>query len=141
MIRTSILVAAFAGVACFAQAQDRPQVQELDTNGDGVVTKSEFFSAVSPELAGARDVLFRDRDRNGDGVLSEADTQRRRSTPQPRSAGAARAPVRDADRDGDGAVSLQEFTRALPAGLKPFAAVMFPKHDTDGDGLVSGPEL
>lgn len=101
-------------------------LQELDTNGDGEIAKSEIDAR--------RAEAFAKSDTNGDGVITPAEFE---------AAAEARKAEREArrreamfsrlDTDGDGAVSEAEFTTR--------EMKMFERADADGDGVITAEEL
>ena len=132
MIRTLVtaLAATLALGAASAQQMDTAKAVErlraADANGDGALTKAEF--------ATYRAQQFQRLDRDGDGYLTDADTQQLKRF-------ASRMPpgmepgqmIARFDADGDGKVSEAEFANGpTPA----FDAV-----DANGDGVATKAEF
>lgn len=123
-----------AGLPLIATAQDGPDgpprgeriMEELDTNGDGQIAKSE----VEAKRASA----FAEADANGDGAVSQSEfsafTEAKR---EEKRAEREAAMFSRLDTDGDGVVSDAEFnTREMK---------MFERVDADGDGVISEEEM
>lgn len=105
-----------------AQAGDPYDLMmSADANSDGRVSRDELIAS--------RGEMFAKLDRNGDGVLSDADL--RRMPPRLASKHKARIDqiIKDFDADGSGDVAKQEFAD----GPTPF----FDKADANGDGFVT----
>ena len=132
MIRTLVtaLAATLVLGAASAQQMDTAKAVErlraADANGDGALTKAEF--------ATYRAQQFQRLDRDGDGYLTDADTQQLKRF-------ASRMPpgmepgqmIARFDADGDGKVSEAEFANGpTPA----FDAV-----DANGDGVATKAEF
>lgn len=95
---------------------DRNYGGSYDRNGDGVISRDEF-------QGDARE--FERRDRNHDGVLSQADRSYGNEN-----AGGRR--FRGMDSNGDGIITRNEWRGNDNS---------FRKHDRNGDGVISGDEL
>lgn len=105
--------------------------QELDADGDGVVTAEEL-SAAGPGAA------FAEADANGDGVLEGDElTAFRAAQERLREERRQQRMVERLDSDGDGKLSLEE----IEAGNKRGPQQMFDRLDADGNGEVSLEEL
>src|SRR5437879_4890694 len=126
MIRDVCISAVAVGMlaaANFASAQQakpkRPDAaalfSQLDTNGDGVITKEEFKAGIAKlraatggAPAGGRpsvdDVLFRALDLNGDGKISAEELSR------------AAESLKKLDLNGDGFITRDELMAAAAAG-------------------------
>lgn len=141
------------GLAATADAQARIRFQNMDTNGDGVITRDEWRGS---------DRAFRNQDWNGDGVLS-GDEVRIGARRQPREVvgtsgrqdrftmldtnGDGRisrdewrgnANVFNAlDANGDGALTRQEALGTTTAGTNPGADDAFARIDANRDGAIS----
>jgi EF hand domain-containing protein len=145
-LATSVLaLIAISGHGLFAadagQARDRDQAKAagrrpqmearfraMDTDGDGVVTRSEWRGT---------DAAFRQQDVNQDGVLSGTEVQAATTAPvQPRIVDPSRADVLNArfsrlDVNNDGRLVRDEWTAA---------AAGFDRADVDHDGIVTRAE-
>jgi len=134
------LIAATAGLTLLgalpiiATAQDGPDrpapgeriMEELDTNGDGQIAKSE--------IEAKRASAFAEADANGDGALSQAEftafTEAKRAERRAKREAEMFARL---DTDGDGMVTAAEFnTREMK---------MFDRVDANGDGVVTQDEM
>jgi len=116
-----------AGPGRFGGAEARgprpPRIEEIDTDGDGAVSRSE--AEAMPMYSEER---FYQLDANNDGFITEDERPERRDRGQ-------RPPrFEEIDTDGDGAWSVAEV-----AGLPPFISDRFGELDADGDGLRGGP--
>ena len=126
----SLSVAISAGTSTGAWAQQAPTVAKsaghafakLDTNGDGVISRSE--AAAKPKLAEHFDEI----DTNKDGVLSRDELK----AAHKKHAGAKFAKL---DTDQDGRLSRSE-AEAAPRLAKHFDSI-----DTNHDGYISRDEL
>ncbi|HEU4600947.1 MAG TPA: EF-hand domain-containing protein [Steroidobacteraceae bacterium] len=128
-IATTTLVLAFAAAAHAGDASPMHRhhggmLEAADTDKDGTVTRDEFLAW--------RTQQFNHMDRNGDGVIDDADRQ---MTDQKREAMKARGEqMREKlDANGDGKITKDEFVNA--------PAPMFDKADTDGNGVLDAKEL
>ena len=110
----------------------RPDViRQADANADGKVT----FDELSAARPGITREAFDRMDRNGDGVLSEADRPQR--GPQQRRGGQFREKLLQADDDKNGQVTFEEAQAAVP-GLTREA---FDRLDTNGDGVITRADM
>jgi Ca2+-binding EF-hand superfamily protein len=110
----------------FAQATQPARHARIDTNGDGVIDRSE--AAANPKMAEHFDRL----DANRDGRITAEER------PQHGGKGgrdAARARMAELDTNKDGRFSRDELAGKARA-LQNFAAI-----DTDNDGLLSREEM
>jgi len=125
MVRTLLAIGlmALAAPACAAAPAARDpyaMMERADTDSDGRVSRAEATAA-------RRDLFLR-ADRNGDRVLDDNDSSRRRRIRE------ALEQVRaGADGNGDGVVTEAEFMAA------PMAA--FDRADADRDGYVTRTEI
>jgi len=132
MIRTLVtaLAATLVLGAASAQQMDTAKAVErlraADANGDGALTKAEF--------ATYRAQQFQRLDRDGDGYLTDADTQQlKRFASRMPSGMEPGQMIARFDADGDGKVSEAEFANGpTPA----FDAV-----DANGDGVATKAEF
>lgn len=127
-------------------------IDRLDTNADSYVDIDEFLDARLARL----DKTFDRRDADGDGLLSEAEADRRRPRPNQELTlreeviQCVRETVADwegphavedrfdnVDTNGDGYIDLAELSAALEAR----AYVLFERIDANGDGLISLEEV
>lgn len=99
--------------------QQRPSFEQLDANGDGMVTLEEMQNSAQAK--------FNESDTNGDGQLSvdelTAAAERERSRMIERL-------MEKKDTNGDGMLSLEEMA-------PPNAGRLFERADADGDGAIS----
>jgi Ca2+-binding EF-hand superfamily protein len=99
----------------FANTHDlEAEARRLDTNRDGRITRDEWRGSYD---------TFQQLDRNGDGVLSQADRGDRNRTGQR---------FNGLDRNGDGRVTRSEWRGNDTS---------FRQHDRNNDGVLSGNEL
>ncbi|HEO69704.1 MAG TPA: hypothetical protein ENN80_00455, partial [Candidatus Hydrogenedentes bacterium] len=100
-------------------------LREADFDNDGIVTTRELGVLVPELTMGA----FNRLDRNGDGVLSEADLPPAHVDPAQR----LMRLLREADADHDGVVTYAELQGFMPGvSEEQFAGL-----DTNGDGILS----
>ena len=123
-------------------------VAELDTDGDGYVSKAEFVAArpsdVSEDQAAT---LFDSFDSEGSGSLSvdalteamSAQRSERAGGPPPREGDDELASrLSELDTDGDGLVSKAEFVAGRPSDVsEDQAGTLFDSFDTEGAGSLS----
>ncbi|ATF19100.1 EF-hand domain-containing protein [Phaeobacter gallaeciensis] len=102
----------------------RMSFEEMDTNGDGQVTKAE--------MKGLREARFATADANGDGKLTLAEME---AAAQARAKTRAAAMLERMDADKDGALSLDELPKPRRAGK------MFDRVDANDDGAISKEEF
>ena len=102
--------------------------EQVDANGDGVLTAQEF--------ADHRANMFAKRDQNSDGILT-ADEMKTASLKKASAQIDARIArlIKQRDANGDGAISLAE----LPGEVR--FEKMIARLDTDGDGAISKDEM
>jgi hypothetical protein len=118
----------FLGLSVTAEAQPNRQIrfQQLDLNGDGVITRDEWRG---------NDRSFRNQDWNGDGVLSGIELRigARRPAREPGVAGTSGRQDRftDLDRNGDGRLTRNEWVGS---------GGVFDALDANGDGVVTRAE-
>ncbi|QFT80159.1 EF hand [Roseovarius sp. THAF27] len=121
---TIALGGAVQGVAASGEGKGpRHSFEDLDTNGDGQITKGEMQARMKER--------FDEADTDGDGVMSLEEMQARG---QERAAKRAAKMIERLDSDGDGGVSFEE-AQARRGGK------MFDRADTDGDGAISQAEF
>jgi len=120
-IATALLLA--SGLA-LAQARDGAALEHADADHDGKVTRQEYINARAEQFARL--------DRNGDGVLDDADSRQGGNATDrgQRAAAAVRGRI---DANGDGKITKEEFTNA--------PTVLFDKFDADKNGELDAKEL
>ncbi|MGR9138644.1 EF-hand domain-containing protein (plasmid) [Rhizobium leguminosarum] len=125
-------------------------VAQLDSDGDGYVSKAEFVAArpsdVSEDQAGT---LFDSFDGEGSGSLSvDALTEAMSAQQSERAEGPPPPPpsddddlaslLSDLDTDGDGLVSKAEFVASRPSDVsEEQAGTLFDSFDSEGSGSLS----
>ncbi|WSG76942.1 EF-hand domain-containing protein (plasmid) [Rhizobium beringeri] len=125
-------------------------VAQLDSDGDGYVSKAEFVAArpsdVSEDQAGT---LFDSFDSEGSGSLSvDALTEAMSAQQSERAEGPPPPPpsddddlaslLSDLDTDGDGLVSKAEFVAGRPSDVsEEQAGTLFDSFDSEGSGSLS----
>jgi Ca2+-binding EF-hand superfamily protein len=96
-------------------------IAEMDTNGDGSVTKAEAQAF--------RDAKFADADTNGDGAI----------TPKEMATAARLMKFKMLDKNGDGTVTQEEF---LTSDMGPHrGGKRFWRMDKDGSGRIEAAEM
>ncbi len=118
-------IAILLGSAANAQSR-RQMIQDLDSNGDGMIQFSELQSF--------RARAFDQFDTNGNGIAdpSELSALEERAASSGR-AGSVSFDPSAADRNGDGTITRQEFASYIPQRTL--------NADRDGDGALSRSEL
>jgi hypothetical protein len=132
MIRTSLIFASALALGTAASAQQGPggmQRPNLDTNGDGMVTRAEAEAAAND--------MFGRMDRNNDGRLDQTDRGGMGGGGAGAGPGAGGGQgggrmLQMLDGNGDGAVTREEFSAAM---LQRHARM-----DSNSDGSVSAAE-
>ncbi|ANL37853.1 MULTISPECIES: EF-hand domain-containing protein [Rhizobium] len=124
-------------------------VSQLDTDGDGYVSKAEFVAArpsdVTEDQAGT---LFDSFDSEGTGSLSVDALAEAMSAQQSERAGGPPPPpadddelssmLSDLDTDGDGLISKAEFVAGRPSDVtEDQAGTLFDSFDSEGAGSLS----
>ena len=111
--------------------------RKMDLDGDGNISKEEFFSGPRLEKlpADKREIIFNRLDRNSDGVLSREEIREMRRNAEER----ARREFRDLDKDGSGGLSFEEFSAGDLFGKLPEEKrrQIFKRMDTDGSGEIT----
>lgn len=123
-IAASIAAFAFSATPALAQGFDRDRMsfEQMDSNGDGRVTREE--------LRAAREQMFAKRDRNRDGYLDKADLPKRAA----RRMGDRGAELRERiDSNGDGRISKEEFVNG--------DTLLFDMADKNSDGELDAEEI
>lgn len=121
MMKSLIALAGVLSLATAAAAQD---VEQIDSNHDGQVTRAEF--------AAARTANFARLDRNGDGVVSAADIPAIARF-KPGIQKIFQNFITNADTNGDGMVTRAELANApMP---------VFDRADANHDGVIDRTEM
>ena len=130
------LALSLAGVSASAVAQEGPgrgdrmargekMVEQLDTNGDGAVSKAEVDASRAAAFAAA--------DTNGDGGVSQAEVLAYQEAQRAERRAAREAEMfARADTNGDGVLGPDEFG--------PRVDRMFEALDKDDDGMITAEE-
>ena len=119
-------------LAAGSDATDRPDgprhsFEELDANGDGLITSDEMQAHMQARFATA--------DTDGDGKLTRQELSAKMEARQSqRRARHLDKMISRRDADGDGALSIEEMRSGR-------AEHMFAKVDADGDGALSKAEF
>ncbi|MGR9227881.1 EF-hand domain-containing protein [Rhizobium leguminosarum] len=149
----SLTMNGLAGQSGSSEQQDGGadmDVAQLDSDGDGYVSKAEFVAArpsdVSEDQAGT---LFDSFDSEGSGSLSvDALTEAMSAQQSERAEGPPPPPpsddddlaslLSDLDTDGDGLVSKAEFVAGRPSDVsEEQAGTLFDSFDSEGSGSLS----
>ena len=119
---TAVLL--FSSCAALAQSREGGALEFADANKDGKVTRQEYIDA--------RAAQFARMDRNGDGVVDDADSRERaeQSAMAKRMANAMRGRI---DANSDGKISKDEFVNA--------PTMLFDRFDADKNGELDAREL
>ncbi len=136
-LMTSLTLAILAGAATQGVAAGdgammphhgpRHSFEELDANGDGMLTRAEMAVHMQARFAQA--------DADGDGKLSREELSARMESEQKkRRTWMLDRMIQQHDANGDGALSPEEMRSGR-------AAKMFAELDADGDGAVSQTEF
>jgi Ca2+-binding EF-hand superfamily protein len=120
-IATVLLISSSAALG---QSRDGGAIEQADANKDGKVTRQEYIDA--------RAAQFARMDRNGDGVVDDADSRERadQSFLGKRAAAAMRGRI---DANSDGKISKDEFVKA--------PTTMFDRFDADKNSELDAKEL
>lgn len=130
----TLLVAALAVVTSTVVLADwgRPDFSSLDSNGDGVVSLSEFEAGAPKPPTPAE--IFSRIDSDGDGSLTEAEFEG-----EGRGGRGHRGPG-FMDEDDDGLISQEEFVNNAPPRARNPAS-LFERIDANADGYLDPEEL
>ena len=114
----------FSSYVALAQSREGDALEQADANKDGKVTRQEYIDA--------RAAQFARMDRNGDGVVDDADSRERadQSAVGKRVAAAMRGRI---DTNSDGKISKDEFLDS--------PTMLFDKFDADKNGELDPKEL
>ncbi|MBE1283951.1 MAG: calcium-binding protein [Rhodobacteraceae bacterium] len=113
-----------AGPGGFGKHGERPSFEQLDTDGNGEISKAELENRGAARFATA--------DSNGDGKLT---VEEMIAASQNRAQDRAAKMVKKFDTNGDGALSQDELPKPRHAGK------MFERIDADGSGGISAEEF
>lgn len=146
---TLFSVAAFAASLCLADDSQgatkkdhkRPDMGQIDTNGDGKAS----FEEIKAKFPNVTEEKFKARDKNGDGFLTPDERGTGEPKPKPEAAPAARTAMKRepgqmfklADKDADGKVTWEEVHAAAPR----FPQERFKQLDANTDGALTKDEL
>jgi Ca2+-binding EF-hand superfamily protein len=121
---TTAAVLLLAGNLALAQGRDGPALEHADADRDGKVTRQEYINARAEQFARL--------DRNGDGVIDDADSRDRANATDrgQRLAAAMRGRI---DANSDGKISKEEFVNA--------PTMLFDRFDADKNGELDAKEL
>lgn len=114
----------FSSCAALAQSREGGALELADANNDGKVTRQEYIDS--------RAAQFARMDRNGDGVVDDADARQQadQSAMAKRMANAMRGRI---DANSDGKISKDEFVNA--------PTMLFDRFDGDKNGELDAKEL
>lgn len=134
IILTSVAGFALLGVGLTSMAEGNSEkrgghhaerMAELDTDGDGVITRGE--------VEASHIARFNETDANGDGTLTVDEiTAHHEAKRAERKQRRHERMLEKTDTNGDGVISSEEFTADKMA--------RYDRMDTDGDGIVSKEE-
>lgn len=100
-------------------------MEAADADKDGTVTRDEFLAWRAKQFA--------HMDRNGDGVIDDADRKAAEDQREAMREQRGKGMLEKLDANGDGKITKDEFVNA--------PAPMFDKADTDGNGVLDAKEL
>jgi Ca2+-binding EF-hand superfamily protein len=112
--------------------------KRMDRDGDGKITKSEFFASPRIEQLSEeqRNAFFGRLDRDEDGSISGEEIRMLRQQAERR----ARDDFRKLDVDENGSVNFEEFSKGKFISKLPEEKrrQIFSRMDTDGNGVIDG---
>lgn len=165
IIAAALSVTALGGAAFAAEAMQPKGPMRADTNGDGVVSRAEFFTAAEARFrkqdANADRKLSGDEMRDRRGRFARIDTNNDGSLSFEEQAAATSARFARMDADNDGKLTPEEMGpgrhrgpgmapgdpgRGGPEGARPdggprMAGMMLRQVDTNNDGRISREEM
>lgn len=134
-----MLLLAAATAQAGGHGGQRPGLDALDSDGDGLISAEEFSQRPA---RGGRDpaAMFQRLDANADAYLDNEELEAARARAGERRGRGPGARFEELDTDGDDRLSAEELG-ALPARGDITAEQRMQHLDTDGDGYVSRDEL
>ena len=127
MALSGLIVVGALGTAEARSEDRRPAFQEIDTDGDGQLSRAELEAHAAARFARA--------DSNGDGFLSGDEIGKGHGGKR------AQKMLERLDRDGDGKLDAAELEAAGAERRQERHARMLERLDSDGDGRLSLAEI
>jgi acetyl esterase/lipase len=134
-------ILAMMGAKVLDAASDKEIMQyknifnRMDSDGDKKLLEDDYVSKSGHMTPEVRRRIFAASDRNGDGILTEAEYVENRIITDE-----AKAIYSNMDGDGDGNLAEAEFVEHTTIKDKNFAKDVFRRFDTNGNGLLLLPE-
>jgi len=146
------MVSGISGMSTSSLTEMRQKMfDQIDTNGDGSLDKSEITALIEQNTSSMVDNIFAQMDTDGDSAISRIESNAEMSKlghemkgRGPGMQGTQGPPPPEdvfetADTDGDGMVSEDELAAVMGAESTDISR-LFSEVDTDGDGLISKTE-
>ncbi len=146
------MVSGISGMSTSSLTEMRQKMfDQIDTNGDGSLDKSEIAALIEQNTSSMVDNIFAQMDTDGDSAISRIESNAEMSKLGQEMKGRGPGmqgtqgppPPEDvfetADTDGDGMVSEDELAAVMGAEGTDISQ-LFSEVDTDGDGLISKTE-